>query len=205
MLLGDLAYETIKKIFDYSEYAERSERLSWEVLLAPHHCSKKVMYVVEGENEVLKQDVLDLLEGHTAGSSVVVVSSATFPETNKTGDNPPHLLAQARYEEIADDVICTGEYPDVEGPRPVVFTIGEDGFALNEVADTMTEALGKAAAVGGALAAGGILAALAGTAITRRRRRQPVESEGLSQVRHAVTTVRGDEAAPQQAVGFGRL
>ncbi|MGO9334451.1 MAG: hypothetical protein ACLQCU_10460 [Acidimicrobiales bacterium] len=203
LLLGDLAHETIKKIFEYSEYAERPERLTWEVLLAPHHCSKKVMYVVEDGTEVLKQEVLDLLERHTAGSSVVVVSSAEFPESNKTGDNPPHLLAQARYEEIADDVICTGEYPEADAPRPIVFAIGDDGFVLLDIEDSTTEAVNKAAAVGGALAAGGILAALAATVIAHRRRRQAGQSGGLGQVRQAVTTARGDEAAPQQAVGFG--
>ncbi|MHB8593728.1 MAG: ComEC/Rec2 family competence protein [Acidimicrobiales bacterium] len=203
LLLGDLAHETITKIFEYSEYAERPERLTWEVLLAPHHCSKKVMYVVEDGTEVLKQEVLDLLERHSAGSSVVVVSSAEFPESNKTGDNPPHLLAQARYEEIADDVICTGEYPEADAPRPIVFALGDDGFVLLEVEDDATEAASKAVAVGGALAAGGVLAALAATVIARRRRRQAGQSGGLGQVRQAVTTARGDEAAPQQAVGFG--
>jgi beta-lactamase superfamily II metal-dependent hydrolase len=203
LLLGDLAHETITKIFEYSEYAERPERLTWEVLLAPHHCSKKVMYVVEDGTEVLKQEVLDLLERHTAGSSVVVVSSGEFPESNKTGDNPPHLLAQARYEEIADDVICTGEYPEADAPRPIVFALGDDGFFLLYVEEEATEAVNKAAAVGGALAAGGILAALAATVIARRRRRQAGQSGGLGQVRQAVTTARGDEAAPQQAVGFG--
>jgi len=161
------------------------------------------MYVVEDGTEVLKQEVLDLLERHTAGSSVVVVSSAEFPESNKTGDNPPHLLAQARYEEIADDVICTGEYPEADAPRPIVFAIGDDGFVLLDIEDSTTEAVNKAAAVGGALAAGGILAALAATVIAHRRRRQAGQSGGLGQVRQAVTTARGDEAAPQQAVGFG--
>ena len=203
LMLGDLAHETITKIFEYSEYAERPERLAWEVLLAPHHCSKKAMYVVEDGTEVLKQEVLDLLERHAAGSSVVVVSSAEFPESNETGDNPPHLLAQARYEEIADDVICTGEYPEADAPRPIVFAIGDDGFALLDIEDSATEAVNKAAVVGGALAAGGILAALAATVIARRRRRQAGQSDGLGQVRQAVTTARGDGAAPQQAVGFG--
>ena len=41
LLLGDLAYETITKIFDYSEDNDRPDRLTWEVLLAPHHCSQE--------------------------------------------------------------------------------------------------------------------------------------------------------------------
>ena len=208
LLLGDLAYETITKIFDYSEANGRPERLAWEVLLAPHHCSKKVMYVTEDGAEVLKQDLLDKLERHEAGSATVVVSSDEFPTSNKTGDNPPHLLAQARYEEIADSLVCTGEYPDADAPRPIVFGIDGDGFGLLELEEeAATESVTKSADSRGALVAGGVgvLAALAATYIASRRKRQPKpQGGGLEEVQRAVTTARGDEAAPQQPVGFGR-
>jgi len=207
LLLGDLAYETIKKIFEYSEYHNRPERLAWEILLAPHHCSKKVMYVVEDGKEVLKQDVLDLVDRHAAATAVVVVSSAPFPASNKAGDNPPHLLARARYEEIVDDVICTGEYPDQAAPRPAVFGIGDEGFVLLDVEDVTAEAaaVGKSLSLRPAATGAGILAALAGTVIAQRRAaRDATAARGLGQVRQAVASARGDEATPQQVVGFGR-
>jgi hypothetical protein len=204
LLLGDLAYETIKKIFDYSEAAGRPERLAWEALLAPHHCSKKVMYVTENGTDVLKQDILDLIENNASESSVIVVSSGEFPVSNKTGDNPPHLIARSRYEEIATDVICTGEYPDASAPLPLVFGIGDNGLTVLEPDDTTSEAIVKSAAGHAAVLGVGILAALAATAITRRRiNRTENPPRGLSQVQRAVNTGRGDDAAPQQAVGFG--
>jgi hypothetical protein len=204
LLLGDLAYETIKKIFEYSEGANRPERLAWEVLLAPHHCSKKVMYVTEDGEEVLKQDLLDLLERHASQSAIVIVSSGEFPTSNKAGDNPPHLLARARYEEIATDLICTAEHPDVSAPRPLVVVVGDDGFGLAEIESASQEAAGKSATAGRAAVGVGILAALAATAILRRRaNRNEAGRRGLGQVRDAVTTARGDDAAPQQTVGFG--
>ena len=204
LLLGDLAYETIKKIFEYSEYAERPERLAWEVLLAPHHSSKKVMYVTEDGREVVKQDVLDLLERHASESAVVVVSSAEFPPSNKVGDNPPHLLARARYEEIAAEVICTGEHPDADAPRPLVFVVGDAGFTVADLNGSTTEAVARSGMADRAAVGIGILTALAGTAIARRRAaRNANPPRGLGQVREAVTTARGNDAAPQQAVGFG--
>jgi len=203
LLLGDLAYETIKKIFEYSEAAGRSERLAWEVLLAPHHCSKKVMYVTEDGNEVLKQDILDLLEAHAGDSAVVVVSSCKFPPANKAGDNPPHLLARARYEEIAADLICAAEYPEPDAPHPVVIIVGDDGLTVADLEEA-SEAVSKSAAAVGAVAGVGILAALGLTALARRHaRRDDRPSRGLDQVRGAVTTARGDDATPQQVVGFG--
>jgi hypothetical protein len=66
-------------------------------------------------------------------------------------------------------------------------------------------AVRKSAAAGLAGAGIGILAALAATAIARRRaQRQQTQQRGLGQVRQAVTAARGDDAAPQQAVGFGQ-
>ena len=208
LLLGDLAYETIKKIFEYSEAAGRPERLAWEVLLAPHHCSRKVMYVAEDGEDILKRDVLDLLEAHASEFAVVVVSSCEFPESNKSGDNPPHIIARDRYEEIADDVICVGEYPEVDAPRPLVFILGEEGFVplpIEEEEEATEAAMRKSAAAVLAGAGIGILAALAATAIAgRQTRREQTEQRGLGQVRQAVTAARGDDAAPQQVVGFGQ-
>ena len=44
LLFGDLAHDTVMKIFDRSEYFDSAQYLQWDLLLAPHHCSKKVMY-----------------------------------------------------------------------------------------------------------------------------------------------------------------
>jgi hypothetical protein len=68
LFLGDLAYPTIRRVFDETHNHKNNEThnhknndmLSWDALLAPHHCSKKVMYEKNEEGQgVLKQDVLD--------------------------------------------------------------------------------------------------------------------------------------------------
>jgi beta-lactamase superfamily II metal-dependent hydrolase len=93
LLLGDLAYETIKKIFEYSEAADRPERLAWEVLLAPHHSSKKVMYVTEDGKEVLKQES-SIFSRHmrrslqSSWSAVPSSPRATSPATTRPTSSP---------------------------------------------------------------------------------------------------------------------
>jgi hypothetical protein len=48
LLFGDLCYPTVKRIFDCSD----ADNLEWNIFLAPHHCSKSVMYWKdEGETE----------------------------------------------------------------------------------------------------------------------------------------------------------
>jgi beta-lactamase superfamily II metal-dependent hydrolase len=126
LLFGDLAYETVIKIFNYSTEKGRTERLAWDVLLAPHHCSKSVMYV-DGE---LKQDVLDEIEANGNTGSTIVSSSNEIPTTDKPTANPPHRAAADRYMEIADRFVCTMEHGTTASPEPVVFEVDAMGIKL---------------------------------------------------------------------------
>ncbi len=208
LLLGDLSYVTIKKIFDYSQQHDRPERLAWDVMLAAHHCSKKVMYAVgdSGEEE-LKQDLLDQFAEHAGAEAYVVASSQPFRDTDKDGDNPPHLLARDRYEEIAPNgVICTGEYPTVEEPRPVVFGLEPGvGLALIDVGE-LEEGERLAELTKSLQGSRRLLAALGATAVTAgavwaARQARP---RGTAALRDAIEQTRGTDAAPATSVGFGR-
>ncbi|OBJ85137.1 hypothetical protein, partial [Mycobacterium sp. 1245852.3] len=102
LLFGDLAHDTLMKIFDYSEYYDREQYLEWNVLLAPHHCSKRVMYERDGDGkEHLQLDVLNAFERHARTGSVIVASSAVIPASDVDGANPPHRMAADRYMETA--------------------------------------------------------------------------------------------------------
>ncbi|MFC1706149.1 hypothetical protein ACFL59_04900 [Planctomycetota bacterium] len=123
MLLGDLAYPTIKQIFKRS----RAKDLRWNAFLAPHHCSKSVMYWRdEGEEkESLRQDMMDEIDDTQEGAfSYIVASSAPIPATNSKGDNPPHAKAREQYEKIAA-LLCTQEHGSEEKPEPIVFEVTE--------------------------------------------------------------------------------
>jgi hypothetical protein len=207
LLLGDLSYVTIKKIFDYSEYHERPERLAWDVMLSAHHCSRKVMYAPgeDGEEE-LKRDLLDQFEQHAGPNAYVIASSRPFRPVDKSGDDPPHLLARDRYEEIVtNEVICTGEHPTPDEPRPVVFGVERGiGFVLLEV-DQLDEGTELAEVGTSSDGSGRMLMALAGLAFAgaaavaaRRGQRR-----GTAGVREAVEKTRGSEAAPATTIGFG--
>jgi hypothetical protein len=134
LLLGDLSYPTLKRIFERSE----DDDLAWDIFLAPHHCSKSAMYGRdEGETEdSLKQDLLDKIESAAGEDARIVASAPPIPEKDEDGANPPHLIAAQRYREIvpADHFLCTGEHPNAEEPEPITFAIGEDGVSLRAAA-----------------------------------------------------------------------
>lgn len=150
LLFGDLDYPALKRIFEYSD----DENVAWDVLLAPHHCSKSAMYFQEqGDDEaVLKQDIIDAMTDAAGETGWVVSSSVKVPASNESGDNPPHAKAKAQYEAIAPDgFLCTGD--DEGSDDPIVFEIDATGIALatpidageSKAADAVASARGGAA------------------------------------------------------------
>ncbi len=156
LLLGDLAYPTLSRILDRSEIAD----LTWNVLLAPHHCSKSVMYWQDKEEEqaTLKRDLLNRLENAVASPGYVVSSSEPVPARNESGDNPPHAKAKARYEEIVpDEFLCTQERPNEASPEPIVFELDKGAVSLRPTkgsSEAGSRSVDLRAAVAGARGAG---------------------------------------------------
>ncbi len=122
LLFGDLKYEGIRKIIDITKENGNEETLEWNILLAPHHCSKSVMYTKDDKDQnVLQRDIMDDLESLALDPGYIVASSKPIPGKNAKGDNPPHALAKSRYEEIVPtSFICTHENPK-DSTNPVVF------------------------------------------------------------------------------------
>ncbi|MHB1752160.1 MAG: ComEC/Rec2 family competence protein [Acidiferrobacter sp.] len=131
LFFGDLAYATLRRIFDETKSNNKLDKLNWNVLLAPHHCSKKAMYEKDDQgNDVLKQDILDDLKNRQYAGGYIVSSSSTIPGLNSSGDNPPHAKAKNRYQEmVSGGFLCTGEYSAPEKMRPIIFTVTAQGIA----------------------------------------------------------------------------
>ncbi len=120
-------YPILKRIFEMSE----EQDLAWNILLAPHHCSKSVMYWQdEGQkDETLRQDILDAFEKHMLSPGYIVSSSEPIPARNESGDNPPHAKAKRRYLEIGpNEFLCTQEHPNTRAPVPIVFSLTANGL-----------------------------------------------------------------------------
>ena len=152
LLMGDLKYPVVRRIFDYSN----NDALEWNVLLAPHHCSKSVMYWKdEGSDDEKLQERLVADIGNVAlDPGFVVSSSDPIPASNEAGDNPPHAIAKEQYELIVpDEFLCTLEHKDKDAPEPIIFEVTEDGLEyIGEGAVTQPLSDTLKAAGGGAVA-----------------------------------------------------
>ncbi len=135
LLLGDREYPTISRIFRTTEEHNNEEFLAWDILLAPHHCSKKVMFFQNPDEEkpTLKPDIMEDFEKH-AKDAAHIVASAHAAFSDGKGDNPPHQKAREKYEEIVDSghFLCTHETPTEAEPEPIVFGLSESGVTHPE-------------------------------------------------------------------------
>ena len=142
LYFGDLTYPILKRIFTISE----PENLEWNILLAPHHCSKSAMYWKEEgeEDESLKKEILELMEKYALDTGYIIASSAPIPTSNESGDNPPHVKAKREYLKIApNDFYCTHEHPNKSNPLPVVFAITNTGFEYLDSEDDQSTSLSE--------------------------------------------------------------
>lgn len=131
LFLGDLSYPTLMQIFEETHRHQNERMLQWNVLLAPHHCSKKAMYERCADGDVLQQDIMAELKACQLNPGYIVASSNEFPGLNYTGDLPPHRKARNRYEEICNTgFVCTGEVSTPEHVRPIIFTATSQGLRL---------------------------------------------------------------------------
>lgn len=207
LLFGDLAHDTIMKIFNYSVDHDRQEKLEWDLLLAPHHCSKKVMYIPVDGKDVLQPDVLDALSANARHDDVVIVSSSDkFRPKDEPGMNPPHRKARDRYQDIAE-FICTMSWGDEDAPSPVVFGVDASGpRIIRESVSALAASAGFAKSA--TLPSRRRLAAVTSAAVTFAQTLPAAAAEsqptGPERVQDAIAADRGGASAPAAPVGFGR-
>lgn len=129
LLLGDLSYATLCKVFRKELDGEKDPNVYWDLYLATHHCSKYAMYLRKDGEDVKQQDILDAITTSGGEIGYIVLSCDGVPSRNSDGDNPPHKKARNRYEEIAPSrVICTMEEPSKDKPEPIIFDITDEGM-----------------------------------------------------------------------------
>jgi len=132
LIFGDLSHDGVRKLIDISKANDNEEMLEWNILLAPHHCSKSVMFTKdEDDNNVFEQEMMNDLKQYRLDTGYIVSSSKSIPESNEKGDNPPHAIAKEEYLKIIDnDLLCTHNEASKDA-EPIVFEKIDGGLILN--------------------------------------------------------------------------
>lgn len=128
LLLGDLEHNQIEAFVDKTEDNDNTEYLEWDVLLAPHHCSRNPIRRKDGDDWV-DADAAKDLERYALADGTVVLSARSFDDVKDGDVLPPHTDAREVYESIVgdDSVIHTADYANGSESDPVTLTVDDAG------------------------------------------------------------------------------
>ena len=105
--------------------------LSYDILLAPHHCSWHSLsydsWSDHGEDAEVCQDARNALAQARDGTTIVASSNPIKDDDN----DPPCIRAKREYKDIvaavAGSFLCVGEEPSKSSPEVLEFEVGRNG------------------------------------------------------------------------------
>lgn len=130
MLGADADHEVLSAIVDITEARKRTERLEWDVVKLPHHCSYLSLGPDKGTHETKPvPQVKRLYETYGQKGGIIISTSCPVPSEDTT--QPPHRQAAAYYRRILSfdekrgHFKVTMEHPRASAPKPLVIEIDQ--------------------------------------------------------------------------------
>ncbi len=129
---ADCTWDSWTDIVDITRARGNALRLAWDILKIPHHCSYLSMADEKGDYKTEPVAQVEWLLNQGAKRSVMV--SPSWPISDTTEDQPPHVETYRRYKETAQsldaDLVVTMEHPSKGNPKRTVITIDASGPTL---------------------------------------------------------------------------
>jgi hypothetical protein len=131
ILGSDVAHEAISAIVQITKSHQRPERLAWDIMKLPHHCSYKTIGPDRGEDETEPEEDVDWLFGDRMERGGIIIStSKPIPMRGSEEDKdkqPPHRQAASYYKRKVGqkdgEFIVTMSHPRESSPKPLIIEI----------------------------------------------------------------------------------
>jgi hypothetical protein len=151
-LASDVNHETISAIVQVTRYHKNEDRLRWDIMKLPHHCSYLALGPERGADETKPEpDVKWLFEDQREDGAVIVSSSDPIPAKGSEADKsvqPPHRQAANYHRRIANErdgeFEVTMEHPKTTSPKPFAYKVTALGVALDLAAPMVSSSAAAA-------------------------------------------------------------
>lgn len=135
MMSGDADHYVWQQIKEKSEEMNNEDKLTWDLFLAPHHCSWMFFNDTPyDKNKDPKDYALEVLDYKTKGAEVI----SSSVEILDNDANPP--CHQAKDEYVAkvgkSHFRNTAVNKDKKAPQPIVYLIDDDGFTFEKMVES---------------------------------------------------------------------
>lgn len=136
LLLSDITYESIAQIVRISRYHDNDERLEWDIVKLPHHCSYSAIGPERGTTQTEPVDEVAWLYREQGQRAAIIVATCDPILGDGAGSCPPHSQAAAFYKEIAKelngDFVVTMEHPSTAAPEELVIELDSLGGTVKK-------------------------------------------------------------------------
>lgn len=146
--VGDAHWEDLEDIVRITKWHKNDDRLAWDLINIPHHCSYKSLSDEKGKSETdPKPLVKELLLAGKPDSYIVSCSNPVVDVSESYEQvQPPHIQARKAYERYLRQVggrkfLVTMEEPNAAKPEPLVFDVTAGGVSWSKVALTGAPAI----------------------------------------------------------------
>jgi beta-lactamase superfamily II metal-dependent hydrolase len=130
LMSADTPWDVWVDIVNVTKYHKNEERLGWDIMKLPHHCSYLSLSDEKGEDITEPVDEVKWLMDKGGDGCVVVSPSKPIPSDDEDVQ-PPHRQAANYYKDLVaqkdGEFIVTMEYPTKKSPAPLVIEIGASG------------------------------------------------------------------------------
>ena len=141
LLTADAPYEVLEDIVKATEKAGNADRLEWDLIKVPHHCSYRSLGPDKGDKITEPSEkVARLYEHYSRDGAVLVSPSQVIPESDEI--QPPHAQAAEYYRKVSEakkgQFKVTMEHPTQEDPKPMEVEVRGLGLGATVVAGSST-------------------------------------------------------------------
>lgn len=134
--IGDSTWEVLEDIVSTTKAHKNEDRLKWNLLNIPHHCSYLALSDEKGAQETEPKPLVKELLLYGKKDAYLVSSSDPIPDSKDMyeADQPPHIQAKNAYETYRKKVqgrrvVVTMEEPNASKPEPLTFEVTVGGVA----------------------------------------------------------------------------
>jgi hypothetical protein len=148
LLFGD---DTEVRSWERLYEAGQGAQLSYDILLAPHHCSWHSLSHDSSEDEdaEVSENAKRALNNKKVGAYIIL---SCLSDADEGDESKKRGRAKARpvYEEFVDtgNVLCTGEYKSGGKPVPIVFSLTMRGVSLEHTPPTNILSIASTSTIG---------------------------------------------------------
>lgn len=136
LLTSDTTHEVWSDIVNITRSKNNDDRLEWDILKIPHHCSYKSLSNEKGKEKTEPIDEVKWLLEKGQKRAILVSTSNSVPN-NDDNDQPPHRQAANCYKDYANkidgDFVVTMEHPDKSKPDKLIIKIDSKGARLEKL------------------------------------------------------------------------